>query len=496
METRYILNHFYKLRHDEKRSHILTSSYIEKEHSNLIQLGWTSRIHPVLAMVLSFFSNPISLSELKKELAFFLDISEDKAEELAKMFLDNSEFFHIDYEGKANYFPKNIVIEESKQFRSAVQYSPEQFAYKELDLDRERYYVAPATLVFMVNNNCATDCIYCYANKSVRNTPLPFNRVKEIIREARSLGIPKFALVGGEVFLYKYWKELLSFLIENDMKEMLVSTKVPLKEADIVAIKSYGMGVQVSLDAIDSDRLQKILNVKSDYSEKIQNTIRLLNKHGISFQISTVLTKYNRSIEDLKALYSFLSQFENLRRWEIRVAFKSLYSREDFETIKFTREEIDQIDKWASETQEVSNINILWASSDDEKYFKGKNGSRSFKGSRCSANYSNLFILPDGKVSICEQLYWDPRFIIGDLTKQTIKEVWSSPEALKLAFPKRENFRDESVCKKCNIFDECIVLFPNRCIADIIKGYGKENYDYPDPRCNKAPAFTHSLLAE
>jgi radical SAM protein with 4Fe4S-binding SPASM domain len=495
MEIKYVLNHFYKLRHDIKRSHILAPSYIDKEYASMVQTGWMSRIHPVFAMALSLFTKPLSLAVLKKEFSFFFNISEIQAESFIKLFINNTEKFTINYDGGINYFPKNIVIDASKQFVDSVQYLPEQFAYKDLDLERERFYVAPSTLVFMVNNTCATDCVYCYANKTIKSVPIAFDRLKKIIEEACNLYISKFTLVGGEVFLYKYWRELLKLLQKNGLNETLISTKVPINENDIISLKEFDLNVQISLDAIDSVRLQKILKVKMDYAEKIQQTIKLLDKHAINFQISTVLTKYNNTIGNLNALYDFLIQFKFLRRWEIRVAFKSLYSREDFHTIKLSREEINEIDTWIKETQQKSTINISWSANEDDKYFKGENGSRTFKGSRCSANYSNLFILPDGKVSICEQLYWDSRFIIGDLTKQSIKEIWNSPKALALSFPKKENFRNCSLCKTCDIFDECM-NYSNRCIADILKGYGMENWDYPDPRCNKAPQFTHNLLNE
>lgn len=101
-------------------------------------------------------------------------------------------------------------------------------------------------------------------------------------------------------------------------------------------------------------------------------------------------------------------------------------------------------------------------------------------------------ILPDGKVTICEQLYWNPKYIIGDISVQSIVEVWNSERALQLAFPKREDFRDISACKKCKIFDECYA-YPNRCIVDVLKGYGQENDDFPDPRCAKAPSFKYEL---
>ena len=130
-----------------------------------------------------------------------------------------------------------------------------------------------------------------------------------------------------------------------------------------------------------------------------------------------------------------------------------------------------------------------------ERYFETEGGSRNFICGRCSANYSNMFILPDGKVTICEQMYWNPRFIIGDLTKQSIEEVWNSPRALGLAFPKQENFRDASICKKSSIFAECY-QFHNKCYVDVIKGYGDENWDFPDPRCKYAPPFLYNLIPE
>lgn len=495
METKYILNHFYKLRHDFKRSYVLTSNYVDKEHASMVQNDWISRIHPILAMALSLFDEPLTLIELKVVFSSFFNMSERDAESFIKLFLDNSKSFTINYDGVTNYLPKNIVIDAEEQFATPVHYSPEQFAYKELDFKRERPYLAPFTLVFMVNNTCATDCVYCYANKAVKATPIPFERLKTIVEEARDLHVTKFTLVGGEVFLYKHWKELFRLLRENNLGETLISTKVPIDEETIVALKEFDLRVQISLDAIDSGRLQQILNVGPTYAGKIQHTIELLEKDQVTFQVATVLTKYNNCIEDLNAIYEFLSRFKKLQRWEIRVAFKSLYSRGDFDKFKLSHEDVNQVDAWVKDIQQKTKMYILWSPSAENKYFKGEKGSRSFQGSRCSANYSNLFILPDGKVSICEQLYWNPRFIIGDLTKQSIKEVWSSPEALQLAFPKREDFRESSVCKTCGLFDECMD-FPNRCIADVLKGYGMENWDYPDPRCCKAPQFIHNLLSE
>ncbi|MCD8265075.1 MAG: SPASM domain-containing protein [Tannerellaceae bacterium] len=125
-------------------------------------------------------------------------------------------------------------------------------------------------------------------------------------------------------------------------------------------------------------------------------------------------------------------------------------------------------------------------------YQKCETGSKDFKGVFCSALNYHMFVLPDGKVTICEQLYWDPRFIIGDLTKENILEVWNSNQAFHLANLQREDIRKESTCRSCKIFEDCFGA-RNRCWSDILKAYGRENWDYPDPRCKRSPAMVNDI---
>ncbi|MDR1552029.1 MAG: radical SAM protein [Prevotellaceae bacterium] len=487
-----VFNHFYKIRHDIKRSYILAPTFVDSKYLSFVNVNWLSKIHPVYAMIFSFFSKPIILQDAIKELSYFLDMSESDVKTIIKPFVNNEESVVGNYGGVESFFPKNIIIDADLLFAPVADYKPEHFSYTELDFQQSRFFTAPLTAGLMINNACVTDCVYCYANKSVKNKMLSFDRIKELIQEAKQLQLQNISVLGGEFFLYRRWKELLDLLLENGFKDSLISTKVPIGEEDIIALKPYNIPVQISLDSVNPDKLVQILKVKSNYVEKIKQTITFLDKHDMAFKVATVLTKYNDDIENLENLHNFLSNFKNLREWGIRIAFKSMYSRIDFDNIKSTKESIDKINEWIEKTKNHTKINIVHALDASEKYFDAEGGSRNFKGSRCSANYSNVFILPDGQVTVCEQMYWNPRFIIGDLTKQTIKEVWNSPRALELAFPKKENFRDVSICKKCTIFDECYT-YHNKCYADVLKAYGDENWDFPDPRCKFAPKFINEL---
>ena len=94
METKYILNHFYKLRHDLKRSYLLSSNDVDKKYIGSVQREWMSRIHPVLAMALTLFDEPQTLSELKEVFSSFFNMPEKEAEDFIKLFLDNSKTFY------------------------------------------------------------------------------------------------------------------------------------------------------------------------------------------------------------------------------------------------------------------------------------------------------------------------------------------------------------------------------------------------------------------
>jgi radical SAM protein with 4Fe4S-binding SPASM domain len=101
---------------------------------------------------------------------------------------------------------------------------------------------------------------------------------------------------------------------------------------------------------------------------------------------------------------------------------------------------------------------------------------------KCSANISSLFILPDGNVSLCEQLYWHPQFIIGNITEQTIKDIWQSDKAKRLlCFPKNANTRQSS-CSKCKLKENCFEE-QKRCWVNVIKANGYYNWLSADPEC-------------
>lgn len=489
-----VFNHYYGLKHDQKRSYLYSMDGNISSIDNSVNVNkyWLTKIHPIYAMLFAFASQPISYFDYVEKVAHFMDITFGDAKKIIDPFLNRDAPFYSNFGGVVSQFPKNIIIDVDKALVDPIMYSPDEFCFESVDLQQERSFYSPRTIVFMPNNTCTTSCVYCYADRSKEHKQLDFKQVKSIVHECCNLRIRNFMLTGGDIFVYKYWKELLNSIRECNMEIGLLSTKTPLKESDIQIIKNSNVQMQFSLDSVAPYILKEMVGMDVGYLQKVNKTFEYLDKYGIEYKVATVLTQINSSVQNIIDLYEFLQKFSKIVRWEIRIARKSLYSKLGFDKLIVSKSAVVAIDEKVQELKRNAKFEIMWDKDDSKPYFKAKKGSRSFAGARCSANYSNMMILPDGKVTICEQLYWNPQYIIGDLTKQTIPEVWNSSRALALAFPRRENFRDISPCKMCKIFEECYA-YPNHCIVDVLKGYGYENSDYPDPRCDKAPRFISEL---
>ncbi|MGP1547639.1 MAG: SPASM domain-containing protein [Prevotella sp.] len=84
------------------------------------------------------------------------------------------------------------------------------------------------------------------------------------------------------------------------------------------------------------------------------------------------------------------------------------------------------------------------------------------------------------------------KFYLRNIKNNSISEIWNSPRALYLANIPQSNIREDNVCSDCTLYSKCSA-YPNKCYADVLKAYGDDNWDFPDPRCNKAPQFINSM---
>lgn len=497
MQKYISLNPEYVLKLDNGRVLIITKDVLRTKLPVV-----ESVIHPLHAMILSFFNGLFTLEEAIEQASLTLTIEKELILQFISPIIDNEYTIGVNItESDILVFPKRTLISHGTPVLRE-KYDYKSFYYDSLNLKTDRHFT-PSRVTFMVTTKCYTNCIYCYANRRKDISLLPFARVKEIIQEAKELGVVSFDVIGGEFFLYEYWKEMLQLLLKYNYSPF-ISTKVPISINDIRYLSEQGVkDIQVSLDTLLPEHIINLLSVKDSYVHAIKDTLKNLDRFRIKVQIHTILTSINDSINDMISIYEFISRLTYIQSWKIDVAASTLYkSEDDYANIKSRRERLKLLTKFFETIkQQNSKIEIISGDIDLENNpnpneLSVQDKQIFFTHKRdvfCAANYSSLFILPDGKVTICEELYWNPRFIIGDCKVENLIDIWNSPRAKGLYYLSVDKIQEKSPCKKCNLFKKCRQEFGGVCWREVIKAYGSENWDYPDPRCPKADSVTKEI---
>jgi radical SAM protein with 4Fe4S-binding SPASM domain len=501
-EKKYYINPAYIIKPDKTRAIITnTRGYdtIPYPKDN-VQSSFCWILNPIYALIFSFFDGSKKLSEVIKNISSELEIESERIEKMILPYINNEDTQTIRYSKNdikedtllncnTFFIPKSFII-ECKTTPRVDLYPKESFYIKKnlWEFDIYRLF-SPTTITLMLNNKCVTDCSYCYANKKYNvEKPLSTERILALIEEADQMGTIDFELAGGEILLHKDYEVILKELYKRGFIVHL-STKMCLTEEQILKLKGIGIyNIQLSIDAWDSDILQKMLNVNHVYFDNLRKSLKLLEKHKVQVSIKAVITNLNASIKDVELLLNNLIQYKNIRHISIAPGECSLYKQfADYKvSAKSWKKISNYVEKFGKQYQNCDIRPQGYTPKTDMINTVQNKASMFYKRGLCSGNVTALYILPDGKVTICEELYWHPKFIVGDVTTQSIQEVWDSKEATELFFLSQKDFHNNSACKHCLDFRLCRLRL-GVCWKMIFQAYGMDDWQLPDPRCPLAP---------
>lgn len=496
----YVVNPAYRLKNDNNKRVLL----LNREVNQLPDPGisdFFAYTHPIFAALLSLFDGNRTIRNVIDEFIEWSGLTNDSIVDFLCPMLENKEKFKYCYEGHPFYFPQNILIKkETVDYFEIYDYNNFLIPKKNLDLSSWRVD-SPIDLIYEINFKCKTNCIYCYADRDNKHISfLSLERIKDLISEARSIGMRSFDISGGELFLHDNWEEIMKALIENGFSPY-ISTKVPIPKRTIEKLQNMGQKMlQISLDSINPDEIEKMWGNNGDYLENIKQTINEINKTDMDLYINCQITRFNQN--SIFALIDYLLGLPRIKKIGLGAAGYSIYNnnylnyRADLEEIKRIEEKVENYYKErALDSGVFINFGGFLVKN---KYLSEKREEKKanfLDRTRCSANFYALVVLPDGKVTVCEELYWHPKFIIGDLSVNSILEVWNSDKALNLYKISKNDIRKESICSECDDFDPCHQQ-RGVCWKEVLYAYGYDNWDYPDPKCHLSPKPFNTFYLE
>lgn len=451
-------------------------------------LSFSGVIHPIHAIILS----QVDGSEYEivvDRITSYLNITKDYVKSFIDKLINNEEDVGFEYKGAIIGFPKMTIITDFDDSANKTKYSLSDFLIDIPNLFYKRHNNV-SFITIMLNNLCYTDCYYCYADKRIPTScKISLMRLKEVIAEAKKLNVVSIDLIGGEVFLYKYWKELLKELVSVGYYPF-ISTKLPLSESMVADFQELSLPLQFSLDSLIPSTLVDMLNVSERYRNDVVKTLSLLNKYNIPIAVHTILTQRNITISDMQSIYDVLKNFSNIIYWKPDIGNESIYSRPKYRgKVTPSNDMLALVYDFFKNLSSIAPFKIKYegieplGTSDNKSSLNRDEEFRNFLNrAYCAGNFSQLFILPDGEVTICEELYWHPHFIIGNIINQDLHQIWTSEKALSLYNVKQHDIAKQSLCSICKVFDTCRKE-KQICYRDIVRKFGLDNWDRPDILC-------------
>lgn len=489
----YILNPAYYLRNDISR--IVLGTFDFPNLNNIMyDRNFFSFIHPVHAQMLSLFDGSRTLSQCVEEISKLFSLSNERVLNIVSIYINN-EPFQTEYNGNIFSFPKNVLIEK-KEYTRVECYDVSNFIIEGIELDYTTVRLnRPVKLILETNTNCMTNCEYCYVDKlnPKASIVMPWETMESVIKQAYSDGIPSIELNGGEVLMYEYIDNLLDCLNRYGYHPF-ISTKVPVLYHRLVWLREHGfVNIQISIDTLDIEELSRRLCVDgSSYLSEIIRTMDDLDRLSFDWQVNVVITKGNSDLgKHIKPLMCKLLEYNHLKSIKLASVGRPMYKcLGSFENLKPSLEDLYKINEYVKELSETTNVNIIFDLPSQNCHIRKQDYAEFDCRNKCTANQLGMVILPNGDVTICEELYWNSHFIIGSVVNDSILDIWSS--AKSLFYISQNEVSLQSPCSNCSNFKECRYK-KGVCWKNVIMAYGHDNWDFPDPACPKSPKYTYNI---
>ncbi|PTW58842.1 radical SAM protein with 4Fe4S-binding SPASM domain [Breoghania corrubedonensis] len=435
------------------------------------------RLPPGEAIVLSLFNGRRRVADVIDLWAVITDTDRPNAAGQVQALLD----FYTTGERQA----EDIFRLSDEPIDDAVDYEPSDFIMDARTVNlTERRLRIPCNVYYLTTLYCPQDCVYCYAKvrKDREANLLPVERVEEIVHELASLGVESLQFSGGDALARPGIFRIIRSVYEAGMVAD-IPTKIGLGPRKARMLRDIGVEtVQFSLDCVDPETMDYMVGVR-DYHLRAFRALHHLREAGLRVRINTVVTPHNATLA--RDLIRFAGEMGNVFRLQFSAYGRSLFRHKD--TLFATDADIAQVERMALELQEdyphmdISVGGGALAPASDPEQRELEWTRRAF----CTADRDSFVLLPDGRVTVCEELYDHPAFIIGDLRRQSVMEMWNSALAEGLLHPIQTDVPD-GPCANCEYFSECNAN-RGRCWRDVLKSYGWNKPFYPDPRCPRAP---------
>jgi MoaA/NifB/PqqE/SkfB family radical SAM enzyme len=329
------------------------------------------------------------------------------------------------------------------------------------------------SLLIELTYSCNLKCVHCYNPKNINSIQIDFNKMKQIIDEAREIGCFNITFSGGECTLNKDFIKIVEYARNNRMSVQIFTNGQTLYDNPELLerlINLYPYRIGLSLYSLDEKTHETITSVKGSY-HKTLSIIEKLRENNISVEIKNFLLNINcKDCIDIK------NYAKNINATSVADLSLIPTINGDSKTLQYVVREDDLFE--------------LYTNPESPLYFKiGKirDINKMQDESICYAGCYSLCISPNLELHPCVSLPIN----LGNLDEIGLKEIWQNalnkkPNS-KLYQWQQVTFKDLKECYKEDYCQFCAYC-PGMGMLE--NGYLKKS----DVLCKQAKAKQKAFL--
>ncbi len=256
--------------------------------------------------------------------------------------------------------------------------------------------------------NCNLKCVHCYNPKNISNIYINLDKMKQIIDEARELGVFHITFSGGECTLNKDFIKIAEYARNKRMSvEIFTNGQILYDNPELLEriIKLYPYRVGISMYSLNEDIHEQITSAKGSH-HKTLSVIKKLREKNINVQIKNFLLSIN--CKDCISVKRFADEIQANTSGDTSLTPTIEGDTKNFKYI------VGEEDLYELYTNPNSPLNVKNAVKRDI--------NKLLDEGLCSGGSFSLCVTPELEIRPCVSLPIN----LGNLNDTCLKDIWQS----------------------------------------------------------------------
>lgn len=322
----------------------------------------------------------------------------------------------------------------------------------------------PRTVDIELTPRCNLRCSYCYYfnNPGESYKELSTKEWLDFFDELGRNCVMNVTLSGGEPFIRKDLKELLSGIVKNQMRFTLLSNGGLIDDdiASYIALTGRCDQIQISIDGSSAD-VHDSCRGQGSFNGAVRG-IRILQKHGIS--VTVRMTLHHKNVDDIEATSDFLLNTLNLPSFSVNAAsyLGAFRERKDEIGLSLTDRYKAMHALLKARDKHCGRINAqagpladadTWRKMEEARISGTPAFPKGGKLTGCGCVFNRMAIRTDGSMVPCMLL---PHLVLGMISKDSLQDIWQHSDILAAMRDRNTiSLENSKYCKGCPYIPYC-----------------------------------------